>query len=586
MTSLGGLDMFKNTSLIKKFLIIYILLISLPTLLFATLIYHMTTEIIKEQARKDTLEQLEKVEQHLASILLDAESTTLYMIYDHNFRNFFTTSGEGVFKKTYKDAVERINGYFTFRLTSNPYMNSVFLYSLDGNKLVIGEPISGNEEQMRRKAEEGQGKPVWSGPYSVSSEWGGKKNVIILSRIINDYYQVNKKIGTAIISIDIEKLLKDFTINEGSYLIVSKEGKTILHPDPSLVGDQYPDFGFLKKIQSNKSSSFSYEIKGQEYLAVKKSIEGTDWYLVVTVQTESIVRELYHLLSTMTSLLLVLLLLGIVALVFFYRSILRRIKELTIQTEEVEKGNFTARVKVNANDEIGKLGLCFNKMVNTIQKHIDIEYKLKIKQKESQLNALQSQINPHFLYNTLDMIRWTARLENAYQTGHLIELLSRIFRMNLNKGRKWVTVEEEMRYIRSYLELQKYRMGERLDYDLSVDDSIKNAFLMKQTLLPLVENSIVHGFKDLPYQGIIHIDCYRVGDQLWIDVVDNGWGFDLDKEGMSGFALNNLIERISLAFGAPYGLTQLHSEKGASLRIILPFISSEQLAEITEKLGE
>src|SRR5690606_33732897 len=124
--------------------------------------------------------------------------------------------------------------------------------------------------------------------------------------------------------------------------------------------------------------------------------------------------------------------LGILALTGFYNFIVLPVVELTKQTRRVEKSDFSAQVPVRSDDEIGKLAARFNRMVATIQRLIDLKYKVELKQRESELKALQNQIDPHFLYNTLDMIRWTALLEKATETSRLIETLSRLFRLTLN----------------------------------------------------------------------------------------------------------------------------------------------------------
>ena len=180
------------------------------------------------------------------------------------------------------------------------------------------------------------------------------------------------------------------------------------------------------------------------YLSVKKKLKGTNWLSVAVVDERELVKELYTVRASIRNMIVLLFILGVIAFIGFYQSYIQRITELTRQTRQVEMGNYFASVDVKTKDEIGILGMQFNKMVKTIQKSIDIEYKLKIKQKESELKALQNQINPHFLYNTLDMIRWTARLENAMETGSLIEGLSKVFRMNLNNGEMWIPLEKRL----------------------------------------------------------------------------------------------------------------------------------------------
>ncbi|MCC3356871.1 sensor histidine kinase [Bacillus sp. REN16] len=560
--------MIHNWGLRRKFLLIFLVFITLPTALFGILIYNQTTEVLKKQVEEDIIDRLNQDEERLLSIIRDVESMSSYMIYNKDFRTFFNSTVET--SPTFNQNVEGMKGYFTFQLMSNEYISSIYLKGSSG-ELTFGEPISADESAFNRAAKEGRGSPVWSDSYLVESSWGGEKHVISLSRVINDLTEINRPIGLVRIRLNQEKLQKSLEVKQGNYLVMSNSGEVVLHSNQSLVGKIFPNREFVNWVNHGQQSTYDITLGKDKYKVVKKKLSGTDWTSVVMVKEKDLVKGLFTVRSSIVYMITVLLLLGAIALIGFYRTQIRRIIDLTNQTRQVEKGNFTASVEVTSKDEIGRLGMRFNKMVKTIQRQIDTEYKLKIKQKESELKALQNQIDPHFLYNTLDMIRWTARLEKAMETGQQIEQLSKVFRMNLNQGKTWVTLEEELAYINSYLELQKSRLGERLAFHIYLDDEVKRSFIMKHLIQPLVENSILHGFKELPRQGVITIRCYKNDEQMWIDVMDNGWGFKKDRS-HTGYALKNMNERLSIVFGEPYGLQIIEQEEGAMVRLVLPLV--------------
>lgn len=532
------------------------------------------------------MERLDKNEQHISSIITGVESMTSYMIYNESFRTFFRTPQNEMSEIDYKNAINAIKGYFTFQLMSYNYISSVSLMAKDGNTMTIGEPITEKGQILNEAAIEGEGIPVWSDSYEVISNWSGRKHVISLTRVINDLHHINDPIGGVRIRIDQSILFNDIKakqpLQQGNYFVLSTKGDVVLHYDQSLIGKQYPNEELKDWVINGEESAYSYKKDNNSFLGVKKKLEGTNWLSVAVVDEGELVKELYAVRASIKNMIILLFVLGVIAFIGFYRSYIQRITELTRQTMQVEKGNFLANVDVKAKDEIGILGMQFNKMVKTIQKSIDIEYKLKIKQKESELKALQSQIDPHFLYNTLDMIRWTARLENAMDTGSLIEGLSKVFRMNLNNGEMWIPLEKEIEYIQAYLELQKNRLGDRLAFSIFIDNQIKEKFIMKQILQPLVENSIKHGFNNYFKQGVIKIRCYQVDNQLWIDVIDNGWGFQPASEESTGYALKNLRDRLNIAFGEEYRLTLLESQEGAALRLIHPLLNGDNL-KVTHK---
>ncbi|WP_077248046.1 cache domain-containing sensor histidine kinase [Bacillus sp. FJAT-27986] len=561
--------MIRNWGLKKKFMIIFLVFITLPTVCYGILIYYQTTEVLKGQLEEDILEILEKDEQSLLSIIRDVESMSSYMIYSEDFRTFFKTTDEIPIAD--KSSMDGIKGYFTFQLMSNEYISSILLKGGNGEELAFGEPVFGNEDKLDQAAIDGKGSPIWSDTYGVTSGWDGKKYVISLSRVINDLNKINQPIGIVRIRLDQEKIKRNLEVKQGNYLVMSKSGEVILHSNQELIGKKYNDPAFIDWVNHSENLAYDFTKNNHTYKAVKKKLSGTNWTSIVIVNEEHLVKELYTVRNSIRNMIFLLLVCGIIAFYGFYRSNIKRVIELTGQTHQLEKGDFSANVGVSTNDEIGQLGKQFNKMVKTIQRHIDTEYKLTIKQKESELKALQNQIDPHFLYNTLDMIRWTARLENAMETGQQIEQLSKVFRMNLNNGKMWVTIEEEIAYIESYLELQKSRLGERLSFYIFIDDQIKRSYIMKQLMQPLVENCIQHGFKELPRQGIITIRCYQAEDQLWIDVIDNGKGFEKGAQ-ETGYAMKNLKERLEIAFGEPYGLLVLEAESGALVRLILPLL--------------
>lgn len=587
--------MIRNWGLKNKFVTVFLLLITLPTFIIGCIIYYQTTTVFKQQAEKNAVDKLEKNEDNLTSLIRGIENMSSYMIYEKNFRTFFTATEEDLTQAEYKEAVAGINGYFTFQLMSHSYIDSILLVANDGHILEIGSHLIGNEVSMNQGARELEGRPYWSNTYQVIENGSAKKNVVSLTRVINDINHINTPIGMVRIRLDESKLYKTIESNSinqtGDYFVLNKKGEVVLHQNPSLAGKPFPDSKITGWILNGKNKTLKTKADQSDYLLVKKAITGTDWVSIAMVNEGEVVKSLYNVRGLFVFMILLLLALGALAFVGFYQSFIRRIVELTKQTKQLGEGDFSAKVQISSQDEIGKLGLRFNQMVTTIQNYINREYKLKIKQRESELKALQSQIDPHFLYNTLDMIRWTARLEKAMETGQLIERLSKIFRMNLNMGKMWVKVEEEIHYIQNYLELQKSRIGNRLNYSIFYDDQIKDIYIIKQILQPLVENSILHGFKNLPRQGVIQIRMFKVDEEIWIDVIDNGWGFksekqDEDDKRKGGYAIPNLIDRLEMAFGEEAKFELLDSLAGTWIRLKLPISENDNRNLIPNETGE
>lgn len=250
------------------------------------------------------------------------------------------------------------------------------------------------------------------------------------------------------------------------------------------------------------------------------------------------------------------------------KSVTKPIKELCDTTEIVAKGDFTTRAYVESDDEISVLTYSFN---NMIQKIGDLVEDIKKEQRNlrvMELKLLQAQINPHFLYNTLDTIIWLAEGNQTTQVVNMVTSLSDFFRTVLSEGRDYITIGEEESYIRSYLEIQKFRYQDILEYEINIDASIHHYPILKLTLQPLVENALYHGIKNKRGKGKISVVGKSINDMIYLEVNDNGKGMTkeelffvrkrvkghMEDDLQGGFGLANVDERIRLNYGAEYGL--------------------------------
>jgi two-component system sensor histidine kinase YesM len=251
------------------------------------------------------------------------------------------------------------------------------------------------------------------------------------------------------------------------------------------------------------------------------------------------------------------------------------IKKLTRLMQKVEEGNLNVVASVERKDEIGALGRSFNSMISELKTLIEEVYKNQISRKEAELRALQAQINPHFLYNTLDVIYWTARIEGAPKTGEIVNALAKLFRLALNKGDEITTVEKEVEHLQSYLIIQKMRYTEEPEIIVQVAPSIYPCKTIKLILQPLVENALIHGIGELEEKGIIKVTGNIVGEDILFEIADNGVGMEAERikeifegntEEKKGYGIKNVDERIKLYFGDKYGI-KIYSEIGKGTKV-------------------
>ncbi len=280
-------------------------------------------------------------------------------------------------------------------------------------------------------------------------------------------------------------------------------------------------------------------------------------------------------------------------------SITRPIQELCRITSQIAEGNFSDRARMQTEDELEVLSDSVNDMSENLEVMVHQIKEDERKMRRAELRLLQEQINPHFLYNTLDTIVWLIEGDDPDKAVDIVVALSEFFRMVLSKGKEYISIREEEAHIRGYLEIQQVRYQDILDYEIAIDPELYQYRILKLTLQPLVENSLYHGIKYKRAKGKIWVTgtmqrgALPGGDRILLCVQDNGAGMDSEeverlqaeiqkpcKETEKGFGLANVNERIRMNFGMEYGMT-IESEKGSGTKvsILIPAVRLESPPE-------
>lgn len=258
-------------------------------------------------------------------------------------------------------------------------------------------------------------------------------------------------------------------------------------------------------------------------------------------------------------------------------------------TRQAGKGDFAVRASEDSNNELAVLGSSFNRMVEEIGKLVEDIRVEQLNLRATELKLLQAQINPHFLYNTLDTIVWLAEAGKKEEVVWMVSTLSNFFRTTLSKGRDYITVREEESHIRSYLEIQQFRYRDILKYEIQIPAELDEFMILKLTLQPLVENALYHGIKNKRGLGHIRVTGELDGEKLVFRVWDDGIGMTQERlaqvrqmirgevqseDQSSGFGLFNVWQRLQLNYGIEYGLEidSLYGEWTES-RVTIPAVT-------------
>ena len=288
---------------------------------------------------------------------------------------------------------------------------------------------------------------------------------------------------------------------------------------------------------------------------------------------EMLRREVASSLVSNLRLLVVMLVIMIIIIFYLSRRLSRRITkpitELCEMTEKFAGGDFTVSYHTDSNDEMETLAESFNSMVKEIEVLVEDIHREQENAKDAELRLLQEQINPHFLYNTLDAIVWMTESGENKKAIQIIQELSSFFRITLSKGQREITIKNEKEHVRSYLEIQRYRYQDILDYEIEFDEDILEYHIQKLTLQPIVENALYHGIKNKRGRGMIRVTGKAAGDDIVFTVEDNGRGMNEEElarlerlisgeestDDQSGFGMANVEKRLEMLYGNKYGMT-------------------------------
>lgn len=375
------------------------------------------------------------------------------------------------------------------------------------------------------------------------------------------------------------------TDTSGEYVyLMAPDGQIIYHPKQNLI--------YMGLYQENNSKAAKYEdttvkenFLGEKRLVTVKTISYTGWKLVSVVPMKSFSMGM----TDMRNLVALLVALTVLAAVLLNQMVSARIskplRRLNDSVKEWEAGNLEPNIYIGGSMEVEHLGKTLQSTVSQIHQLMDDIVVEQEEKRKSELDALQSQINPHFLYNTLDSIVWMITGERYDDAVFMITQLASLFRIILSKGKTVIRIEDEIKHAQNYMNIQKIRYKNSFEVDFQIEEEILNGCIVKLVLQPLLENAIYYGMEFMDGEGEIHVRGYRKDDDIYLEVEDNGLGMPEEeaaellngkerphKHG-SGVGLVNVHSRLKLRFGDGYGLI-IHScpDEGMLVKIHIPYI--------------
>lgn len=453
----------------------------------------------------------------------------------------------------------------------------------------IGEMEEVRKQDIYNLAARETGKFLWQriGKYESDTYKFNRNDKIVMYRVIYDLAR-QKRLGYLVIGASAEvfdSMCQNALNNEDeTIVIISENGAELLRCGS--IGQEVisgiMDQNFVQNMGNTDVGIGAYE-NYRVYFCKDKEI-GTIVYKIVPKVS------IYDFVDTIIFEPLALLLgflIGLYPVLILISNVVTKpLYNLSQAMEHFKNGDFTQKIEVHTKDEVGEVTACFNSMVDDIRNLIDKNYVLALKEKESELDILQAQINPHFLYNTLDSLYWKAIESDNEEIGEDILSLSQLFRFVLNRGNGIVTVRLEMELIERYLYIQKIRFGKRLEYVIEFEDTILEEEIPKLILQPFVENAIVHGFEKGTSDYLLTISGKREGKYMTFSIIDSGVGMSKEQlqaiwvksdsrqyasQRIGRYAIKNVKERLELIYKEDYTLLVESKEgHGTTVKITVP----------------
>lgn len=422
------------------------------------------------------------------------------------------------------------------------------------------------------------------------------------SQMVTLYHRIASKkekeeeLGICSISVSakyFQDIMKNANItSEGLVYLMSENGRMITSSNSSILQKMQK-----KGILLNYGAELFMEKRkeGQkEYYITRQNVDGASWQMILIIP-ENEYEDQYRFLWLSAALMLGSMIAVIVLMSYLLSGYyVGRLKKLNVEMTGLESGNLNANLPITTEeDEIEEIYHNFNGMVQEVQRLMQEHYQLGKEVKMAEVRALQAQINPHFLYNTLDLINWISMDYGAEEIGTLTWNLARFYRLSLNHGKSLISIGEEVEHVEVYVNIENYHFDNAISLEVDVPEELKSYACLNIILQPFVENAIVHGIAEKPdiESCEIRICARREEQDIVFSVQDDGPDVDvkeMQKEtqqdirtAQHGYGVRNINFRLKLCFGEKYGVTYLESEKGTHVEIKIPVMT---MAEAEEKI--
>lgn len=589
----SALKHLKFKSIQSSIAVAFSCLILFTVLIIGVISISLTSDAVEKNSREYTSQLIEQVNSNIESYITNMENISQMTLYNNDVREYLTRKDlSGDERLSY---INKITKLFDSILSTRKDISSIMVFGYNHREVIANNRrvtklnlfVDPKEQTWYIKAGEADGKAVISSSH-------------VQNILQDDYYRWVVSLSRELVSADGKERMGIFLVDlnfsiindmcskiklgkRGYVFIIDNQGNIVYHPQQQLIYSNVKKEMIDEVLKSRSSYFVTQEGSDSRIYNIKES-SLTGWKIVGVAYLNELVTNKNDITNSYILWGLFCLVIAIILSIIMTLRISRPVKRLEASMKKAEKGNFDIKVDIESSNEIGELSRAFNIMIAKIKELMNQNVKEQELKRKSELKALQAQINPHFLYNTLDSIVWMAEGKKSEEVVIMTSSLAKLFRLSISKGEEIITINNETEHIRSYLTIQKMRYRDKLDFEIDVDREIMQYKTLKIILQPLVENSIYHGIKNKTGTGIIRIKGQRIENRVLLQVIDNGVGMTPEKAEHilensnetpkgSGVGVKNVNERIKLYFGDEYGIIfESEPEVGTTANVWLPVI--------------
>lgn len=571
----------------------FVLLISAAVLILSIISVAQINDTQTEISIEYTKQLVDMVNNDIDSYVSTMENLAQLVLNDASVTSYMNTKNTDVATARYEDAISK---QFSLLKDTRDDIYNIGVIGRDGRYFINSKDTQINPYSDYKsmgwytKALNGQEGEITSSHVQnvVRYEYPW---VVTLSKGIRN--PLNDGIG-GVLFIDlnyssISELCDNISLGSKGYVFVLDEDSSVVyHPKQQLLYSNILDEQIDQIIDTQKGDAKTFLSRDGKKLYTVTRSQKTGWFVVGVTYMDELLLKSKQTQKVFVLLAILVLAIATAISVYISAAITSPITMLRSTMAEVEEGNLEAQMpEPNASNEIRDLVASFNSMVIRIKNLIKKNKEDEKAKRKSELRALQAQINPHFLYNTLDSIIWMSESGENTEVVKMTSALSKLLRKSISNQKEIVTVEEEVEYVSEYLKIQQMRYRDKLSYEINVEPEVLHHSIMKLVLQPLVENAIYHGIKEKEGMGRILITGVREDDVIRLQVYDDGLGMDEEslaavlsgkKQGSAGrVGVHNVNSRLKLHYGEEYGLTYFSKQNvGTTVTITIPVDARER----------